>query len=166
LDFRFSPEFRLEDINKDNVLEAFRDRIEKYYFKPIKMLNDKKCGFAAIGLLASLIDILVKAKDHLTEHKSRTEYECWLREKLGFEKQGAIDFYKDFRCGLLHSGCIESGGQVSYETSDIYIFYEDHHFINPEILLEKIKHHFDEFIKYENPTELFEYFKIKLEEIE
>ena len=67
---------------------------------------------------------------------------------------------------LKHSGCIESGGQVSYETSDLHIFYEGHHFINPEILLQKIEYHFDEFIKFENSTELFEYFKKKLKEIE
>ena len=166
MDFKFSPDFRLEEINKDNVLDAFRDRIEKYYFKPIKMLNVKKCGFAAIGLLASLIDILVKTKYHLTGHKSRREYESWLQEKLGFEKKCAKDFYEDFRCGLLHSGCIESGGQVSYKTSKLYIIYKGHHFVNPEILLEKIKHHFYEFIKDEDPTELFKYFEKKLKEIE
>ncbi|HEC40919.1 hypothetical protein LCGC14_1072440 [marine sediment metagenome] len=103
MDFRFSPEFRLEEINKDNVLEAFRDRIEKYYFKPIKLLNNNRCGFAAIKLLASLIDILVKAKDHLTGHSSRIKYEYWLRDKLNLEKQDATDFYEDFRCGLIHS---------------------------------------------------------------
>lgn len=166
MDFKFSPKFRLEEINKDNVLDAFKDRIKNCYFKPIKMLNDKRCGFAAIGLLASLVDILVKSINHLTKHNSRTEYECWLREKLGFEKQVAKDFYEDFRCGVLHSGCIESGGQISYETSDLYFFYEGHHFINPEILLEKMEHYFDEFINYENPTELFNYFKKKLKEIE
>ena len=166
MDFRFSPKFKLEEINKDNVLDAFKDRIENYYFKPIRMLNDKECGFAAIGLLTSLIDILVKTEDHLIEHQSRTEYECWLREKLGFEKQDAKEFYKNFRCGLLHSGCIESGGQVSYETSDLYIFYKGHHFINPKILLEKTKHHFNEFIIYEKPIALFKYFKKKLDEID
>jgi len=166
MDFKFSPDLRLEDINKDNILDAFRDRIKEYYFKPIRMLNDKEFGFAAIGLLASFIDILVKTKDHLTGHKSRTEYESWLHEKLGFEKKCAEDFYEDFRCGLLHSGCIESGGQVSYETSDLYTFYKGHHFVNPKILLEKIEQYFDEFIKDENPTELFEYFEKKLKEIE
>lgn len=166
MDFKFSTNYRLEEINKDNVLDAFRERIEDYYFKPIKMLNDKKFGFAAIGLLASLIDILVKTKDHNTKHSSRREYECWLQEKLGFEKQCASDFYEDFRCGLLHSGCIESGGQISYETNKLQIFYLGHHFVNPKILLEKIKHDFCEFIKDEDSTELFEYFEKKLKEIE
>ena len=166
MDFRFSTNYRLEEINEDNVLDAFKERIEEYYFKPIKILNDNRFGFAAIGLLASLIDILAKTKDHITKKESRKEYECWLQEKLGFEKKCASDFYEDFRCGLLHSGCIESGGQVSYETNKLYIFYKGHHFVNPKILLKKIKHHFCEFIKDEDPIKLFEYFEKKLKEIE
>ena len=166
MDFKFSTNYRLEEINEDNILDAFRERIEDYYFKPIKMLNDNYFGFAAIGLLASIIDILAKTKDHITVHNSRREYECWLQEKLGFEEQCASDFYENFRCGLLHSGCIESGGQVSYETSKLYIFYKGHHFVNPKILLEEIEHHFYEFIMDEDPTELFEYFEKKIKEIE
>jgi len=51
MDFKFSPKYRLEEINKDNVLDAFRNRIEKCYFKPIKMLNDKRflIGLSLIG---------------------------------------------------------------------------------------------------------------------
>lgn len=52
-------------------LNAFRERIEKYYFKPIKILNDNRYGFAAIGLLASLIDILAKTKDHITKKEKK-----------------------------------------------------------------------------------------------
>ena len=166
MDFKFSPNYRLEEINEDNVLDAFKERIECYYFKPIKMLNDSRSGFAAIGLLASVIDILAKTKDHITEHHSRTEYLDWLQEKLGFEEQCASDFYENFRCGLLHSGCIESGGQVSYNTNKLYILYEGYHFVNPKILLKEIKDHFYEFIRDEDPAELFEYLETKLREIE
>ena len=166
MDFKFSPNYRLDDITEGNVLNAIKDRIKKYYCEPIEMLNDKRFGFAAIGLLASLIDILAKTKDHITEHNSRTEYLCWLQEKLGLDKQIALDFYYDFRCGLLHSGCIESGGQVSYEINKQFCYYEGHLFVNPIILLKKIEDHFNEFIESEDPNELFEYFEKKLQEIE
>lgn len=64
MEHKFSPSFKLNTINKNNVIEVFKERIEKYYFEPIKILNEKKFGFAAATLLTSLIDILAKTENH------------------------------------------------------------------------------------------------------
>ena len=60
-EFKFSPSFSLEAVDAGNVIEALKERIENYYFKPIKkLLKKREFGFAATMLLASFIDILDK----------------------------------------------------------------------------------------------------------
>ena len=44
-EFYFSPGILLKDLDKDNVIKAFNDRIEKLYFEPIKLMNNEKLGF-------------------------------------------------------------------------------------------------------------------------
>jgi len=66
LEYYFSKSFKLNSINEGNVIEAFKERIEQYYFEPIEMLNknEYRFGFASATLLASLIDILAKVENH------------------------------------------------------------------------------------------------------
>lgn len=42
MDHKFSPSYMLSQINEGNVIKAFKERIEKYYFNPIKKLLNKK----------------------------------------------------------------------------------------------------------------------------
>lgn len=167
MEYNFSPSFKLDSLNVNNVIEAFKERIEEYYFEPIKMLNEKNFGFAATSLLASLIDILAKTENHDT----RTEniggnYKNWLKNNLGFGQKLAKDFYYNFRCGLLHAGCVESSGQISYSQKELYGYDKEHLILNPNILFQRLKMKFNEFIKIEDPEDLFEYLKKKLNEID
>ncbi|KKL89171.1 hypothetical protein LCGC14_1917360 [marine sediment metagenome] len=165
-EFYFAPGILLKDIDKKNVINAFSDRIEKWYFEPIKIMNNKKLGFAATALIASVIDILAKTSIHdLNNHNNMKKYTEWIRDKFKFTEDDALSFYIHFRCGLLHSGCIESGGYINYEETSFYRKYKDSLIINPELLCIKLKKVFSEFIKNEDPEDLINYLKGKLEEV-
>ena len=165
-EFYFSPGILLKDLDKNNVIKAFTDRIEKWYFEPIKMMNDEELGFAAAGLIASVIDILAKTSNHdLNNDKNKEKYKKWIKEKFKFTEDAALNFYNHFRCGLLHSGCIESGGYVSYEEPNFYQEYKNSLIINPKLFFCKLKDKFYEFIRNEDPEELLNYLKGKIEEL-
>ncbi len=164
--FYFSPRILLKDLDKNNVIKAFKDRIEKWYFKPIKILNKKELGFAAIALIASVIDILAKTSNHdLNNDKNREKYTKWIKDKFKFSEDEALSFYLHFRCGLLHSGCIESGGYVNYEEPSFYRKYKNSLIINPELFFIKLKKVLFEFINNEDPEDLINYLKGRLGEV-
>ncbi len=165
-EFLFAPGTLLKDLNGKNVISAFRDRIEQWYFEPIKMMNKKELGFAATALIASVIDILAKTSKHdLTNNKNEEKYTKWIREEFNFTETEASQFYKHFRCGLLHSGCIEFGGYVNYKISNFYQGYKKSLIINPNLFFNELKDIFYNFIEVEKPDELLNYLKGKLDEI-
>ena len=165
MDYRFSPNFKLDHINQENVIEAFKERIDHHYIKPIEILNCMKLGFAATILISSFIDILAKTENHNTTKESKDNYINLLIRDLGFDDSSADLFYYNFRCGLIHAGCIESGGQISYKQSVPYQIYHGYLSVNPCELFEKIKKKFENFIDQEKPEELFKYLKTKIKEI-
>lgn len=165
VDYNFSPKYKLDSLNIDNILLAFTQRIEFYYFEPIDRLNDKEYGFAATTLLASLIDILAKTENHNKKDYNKPEYLDWLTNNLGFNSEITIKFYESFRCGLIHAGCIESNGQISYNQKELIEIYNNHLIVNPRILLKKIKNSFTHYINNEDPEELLRYLKNKIPEI-
>lgn len=167
MDYKFSPNCRLGNVNQGNVLDAFEERMEEYFFEPIKkLLEDKKYGFSATSLLASLIDILRKTENHdESNNKNREKYTTYLKDKFDFDEDLADYFYSNFRCGLLHAGCIESGGQISYENDSLYRWDDNHLVINPDRLYNKVRELFDTFLSKEDPEELYNYLTKKVEEI-
>ena len=62
--FYFSPDILLKDLDKNNVIRAFKDRMEKWCFNPIVTMNKEELGFAATALIASVIDILAKTSNY------------------------------------------------------------------------------------------------------
>jgi len=167
MEHKFSPSYVLSQINRGNVIKAFKERIENYYFKPIKkLLNKQDFGFAATTLLASLIDIFTKTQNHdTTNEKNRKKYIEWIEENLGFDTGLATFFYENFRCGLLHAGCIESSGQISYSQKQLWTDDKSHIIMNPKSLFQKLKMIFNNLIANEDPNKLFTYLKERVSEI-
>jgi len=164
--YYFSEGILLKDLNVNNVINAFKNRLNKWYFDPIDELNQKKLGFAATALLTSVIDILAKTEKHdLTTNNNKNRYITWIEEKLNFSEEEAEKFYEYFRCGLLHAGCIEGGGYIDYKQDNLYEISKGSIFINPNKLCEKLYKIFRNFLDKENPEELYKYLKGKLEEI-
>ena len=109
---------------------------------------------------------MAKTENHDLHNKNNlSKYTKWIVDKFKFTKDEALDFYKYFRCGLLHAGCIESGGYVSYNEKNLYLNYKGSLIINPRLLFEKIKQIFKEFLDNESPEQLFSYLKGRLNEI-
>ena len=83
-----------------------------------------------------------------------------------FKSQLANYFYINFRCGLLHAGCIESGGQISYKQKELYLNTNGYLSVNPELLFQEVSKKINKYINEEDPDDLFKYLKQKLREID
>ena len=166
-EFKFSPSFSLEAVTTRNVIKAFKERIENYYFKPIKkLLKKKEFGFAATTLLASFIDILDKTSRHdKTNNNNKYNYIESLKNNFKFTPNIAKYFYENIRCGLVHSGCIESGGKISYTQSSLCRSVDDYLIINPKKLFSEIEKIFNYFIANEDPKAFFNYLTERLDEL-
>jgi len=88
IEYNFSPSLKLNATNSENVIEAFKERTEHYYFGPLILLNEKKFGFAATSVLASLIDILAKVENRDSENSNnRKKYTTWPEDNIGLEPE-------------------------------------------------------------------------------
>lgn len=167
MQYKFSPKYFLVNIKEENVIEAFKERIEGYYFRPIEMLlNEEDFGFAATGLLSNLIDVFDKTMRHdPTNNNNKDNYTAWVENNLGFDSKLAVFFYKNFRCGLLHSGCVESGGQISYILKNMIEYDNNHIIVNPRQIFLRLKKVFKTFMGKEDPTILLAYLKKRVSEL-
>ncbi|KKM20110.1 hypothetical protein LCGC14_1648890 [marine sediment metagenome] len=110
---------------------------------------------------------MAKTENHdLTNNDNRSKYKEWLKTKFNFTEADALNFYENFRCGLLHAGCIEAGGYISYNQRQFCMNYKSSLILNPKLLFQKVYEKFNEFIKNENPKKLLKYLKGKLNEIQ
>jgi hypothetical protein len=141
----FSPLFKFKDIdwdNKDQLIEAFNDRVYGFYLTPAESLNSYKNGFAAGLLCVASIDFLGKISI------GRGRFKEWIEENLkDFKGKRYLSkkFYEDFRNGLVHEGRIKNGSQFTYDISGIYC-ENDVMLINPEKFLNSINISFQNYI--------------------
>ena len=150
----YSPNVMMEDLDfddKEKLLHAFQDRMENYYFMPIKQLNGLRYAFATGILLLSLIDAFARYSTRIDEPGPRIKE--WVKHnlKLGYYNEREIEkiagvIYKDFRCGLLHESHIKNCGQFSYEIGSAVYLERDFVIINPSSLFKEIESYFQQFI--------------------
>ena len=119
----FSKSCRFNDLDfsdKDNLVNKFKDRVYEFYLEPAKDLCEKEHAFAAGIICSSTIDFLAKMK--YTNHASRNSpqnFKLFLEKDILLPKSSAKDFYKDFRCGLVHGGKIDKCGQFSFDFGEL-----------------------------------------------
>ena len=145
----FSPSLLLEKLdltNKTLVLTSFKERIESYYFKPIKTLNDNHDAFASGAILCLLIDAF--ARYSTTEDSVGVRIVNWCCKHLCIDEKTAKSFYSFFRCGLLHESHIKNYGQFTFDKEFTHSIIEYSGFIvvNPSILCSASLKYFDDFI--------------------
>lgn len=78
----FSPSFKFKDIdweNKDQLIEAFSDRVCGFYLNPAEKLNSNKDGFATGLLCIATVDFLARIAME-KEKDQAPELENGLRE--------------------------------------------------------------------------------------
>lgn len=156
----FSPNYRFIDINwnnPDNLIDAFEDRINGFYFEPAESLNETFQAFSKGLICISLIDLLSKIETNSDSVGSR--YEFWLKKhfsefnELNPDNQNqttAYRFYKEFRNSLVHECMIANAGQFSYEYNKMIHFIRDENkhimVINPEFLIISLQKAFNNYI--------------------
>jgi hypothetical protein len=147
----FSPSLKLEDLrldNKDLVSYYFNERIEEYYFKPIRILVENKMAFSAGALECLLIDAF--ARYSTTEEKVGKRFSDWCIINLKITDEASWKFYDFFRCGLLHESHIKQFGQFCFDEGYIQqplISVQDFIVVNPKYLLEVLESYLASFIK-------------------
>ena len=145
----FSPSFKFKDIdweNKDQLIEAFSDRVCGFYLNPAEKLNSNKDGFATGLLCIATVDFLARiamGKRKRPGPRIREWIEGSIKEFKG--NNLSRKFYEDFRNGLIHEGRIKNGGQFTYDVSKIYC-EDDVMLINPGMVLNSIKISFQSYL--------------------
>ena len=147
----FSINLRLEDLdlnNRELVIKYFQERIEDYYFKPIQILVTQEMAFSAGALECLLIDAF--ARYATTENGVEKRMVDWSEAHLNLSKDIATDFYKIFRCGLLHESHIKQFGQFcfdEYYISEAIKNEQNYIVVNPKYLLIALQDYLNKFIK-------------------
>ena len=150
-----SPGHKFIDLkwdDKENLLTAFRDRVEGFYLVPAQQLNDAKQAFASGVICVSTIDFL--ARIQIGEERVGQRIEKWMANNLpmfaktdpeNHSRNLARRFYDEFRNGLVHEGRIKNGGQFSYDRRNIVETPRPVMIVNPRLLADGIS---DSFAKY------------------
>jgi hypothetical protein len=151
----FSPNHRMSSLNfenKEQMIDAFEDRITRYYLNPIKMLNDIKSAFSAGVIILSLVDAFARYSSK--EDQSGKRIPLWLQKNIKTisnmpnKKRDLVSesIYKDFRCGLLHESHIKNGGQFSYEIGSSAFVHNKYIIINPKAFHKELTTYFQSYI--------------------
>lgn len=178
----FSPNYKFTDLewsDENNLVEAFKDRVENYYLQPARQLNDAGHAFASGVISVTTIDFL--AGIQTGEEAVGSRIEKWLKTNLeGFQSNENISnfgntaqrFSKEFRNGLVHEGRIKNGGQFSYEYEQLVRILSPVMIVNPTILVNGISTSFhrymekasnDRFTSLSFRCSLFRYFQNDIE---
>lgn len=169
----FSPNVKFRDLKwdeKEVLINAFIDRVEGFYLKPAKELDELKRGFATGVLCVTAVDFLARISTGIEEPGERMVK--WLNDNIeqfrgpdpeSSENTLAYRFYKDFRNGLIHEGRIKNAGQFSYDSEELVKVEKKVMTVNPDLLLKAIKKSFKEYIdKVEREEFSFQRFRYAL----
>jgi len=169
----FSPKYKFSVLNWDDkkiLIDAFKDRVEGFYIKPIKKLNGDENVFAAGVLCVTTIDFLARITIGANTVGERIEqwFGKWITE---FSQKDPDNqnitlgkrFCKEFRNGLVHEGRIKNCGQFSNNFSELIHMEDKIMVINSVLLLEAIKTSFETYMdNVENDTSPFHIFRCAL----
>lgn len=104
------------------AIEIFEDRIRGRYLEIIDRIINNGClmvdGFSVMALNCLLIETLLQFKNGWDETKKSNsdEYSKFLKEEFPHiftNKELALIFYRDIRCGILHSAQTKNGSQLT-----------------------------------------------------
>lgn len=143
-----------------DLIDIFENRLMTFYIDPAKLMDDNRYAFAEGIMCVSAIDLLVRMQSGHTElTNSGIHFMKWMENYMPEFKDNAVyvsvydrrnrntinipksiyDFYKDFRCGLVHEGRIKNGNQFIYVNESILVRKNgDIAEVNPKILLDRI----------------------------
>lgn len=110
-----------------SAIEIMIERLEGRYLEPMRTLihtDVNKNGFAAMALCCLLIETLLQFREgypQTPDGRNKQCYSTFLKNQLGhvFDTNMANRFYKDIRCGILHSGQTKNGSCLTFDANYI-----------------------------------------------
>lgn len=99
----------------EDAVSILKDRINGRFLEPIKMLIDSEPNrndFSAMALMCLLIDTFMQFRFGLPRSESNesgNNYVRFMKAYLHFDPRDARWFYRDIRCGILHSAETTNG---------------------------------------------------------
>lgn len=116
----------------DKAIEIFEDRFRERYFSPINLLihNPELNGFAIMALNCLLVDTFYQFEEGLEQTNNNREcYVNFLKSHLSSivaSENMAKRFYKDIRCGILHSAQTNNGSMLAFENGRAIEYINGH----------------------------------------
>jgi hypothetical protein len=155
------------DIENDEIISQFRQRLDGFYLRPAHCLIDPETTFAAGVLIICCMDALSRYDANYYLFKAHRErFPKWiageLKSFLGNEKL-ATRFYRAFRCGLVHEARIKHIGEFSLDTRTTVTLQGNFLVVNPNYLLAEVNDALNAFAsKFKNHTKFAEHFRKEL----
>ncbi len=135
------------------AIGLFEQRFEERYFKSIeKMLEEpEKNGFAIMALNCLLVDTFYQFENGLDEANNNQRcYTRFLRTYMReiISSSGMAErFYKDIRCGILHSAQTKNGSRLTVEGTATVEFMNEQGSIRVDVVKfsNELKKYFQEY---------------------
>lgn len=142
----------------EEAIEIFEDRIRGRYLNVIReMINNKNThidGFCIMALNCLLIETLLQFKYGWSETKRANcfHYSDFLYKEfrdIFYRRSLAETFYKDIRCGILHSAETKNGSQLTIEQYDPILMLNKEGAISVDVIriYEALEEYFNNYIK-------------------
>lgn len=118
-----------EDWNK--AINIFKNRISGRYFNAIDiMIEDRNIiegGFVIMALNCLLIETLFQFVNgyDVTPSGNKENHSNFLCECFDVDKSIGHKFYKDIRCGILHSAQTKNGSQLTFDNEYVIKMEDD-----------------------------------------
>ena len=175
----------LDNCEKDwqKAIDVLYSRLSSRYLDPVDKLlefesdlkaSEKRFGFTVLAIDLLLIETLQAFKEGLesTDGKSKKVFMRFLETSRHFceyfhTKQQRENFYKEFRCGILHQAEIQSPALV-WSFGDLYERIEGMEVLNRNAVHQALKNDFADYIKelrLPESVELRKKFKQKMDSV-
>jgi hypothetical protein len=164
----------------DTAIEYLKLRLTERFIDPIDKLIeleselpavDKKYGFAVLAIDCLLSETIQAFYEGITDAsgKSKRLFKNFLREKDSFKhyftEEQAEDFYKKFRCGILHQAQTSADTKI-WAIGDLIMREGDFVIVNRDLYHEKIKKELEIYLaklKRKDDVNLMDNFKTKMD---
>jgi len=144
--------------DSEEVLNAFKQRIEDLYLTPARLLCEKlneqynernKAGYSfALGLIClCTIDALARYK--YCGARTGSRFKKWLIKYIGIEEDDANCLYNKFRNGLVHEARIKGGCFLCEGEQSAQLLQREGEYVevDPVILWKKVCKGFEKYIE-------------------
>lgn len=179
-----------EDAEKEAVeqdwqvaVDVLKDRLYSRYIDPVDALltaeadkpaKERRFGFTILAIDLLLMETIQAFKEGLedTDRQSKAVFKRFLEQSPHFAEyfptdEHREDFYKKFRCGILHQAEIQSGALL-WSVGELYERADDMEVANRTCIHEALKADLDDYlVALRNPdeTELRMLFKKKMDAV-